>query len=365
MNGIRNLSTGNAVVDRMASFNITGNIIPMKWFNTIRYPNGKPHLTAIAILSDIVYWHRPREIRDECTGQIIGYEKRFQEDMLQRNYQQISELFGISKKQATAAIDFLQKLGVIRKEFRNITRKGLYLNNVLYIELNPERLYELTYPEECQCLSVSPLKGIPLSLQGERVSTSKGTPIPFEGETNTEIITKTTNRDYINPILSVNDDETVTLEQLKEQLDYEAICVDYPYDREKIDGLINIIHDILFMDDSEKVSVNRQRIPAYKVKQRFMNLNMFDIQYVLSSLANTENKITNMRSYLITSLYNAPDTRETYMANWVQSDQARILSQKQQEINNNSKTTYGEMTIEELEQLLISNNANEGERKDG
>ncbi len=68
-------STGNKAVDMMSSLNITGNVIPVKWCHTIRYPNGKPNLNAIMILSDIVYWYRPREIRDERTGSVIRLEK--------------------------------------------------------------------------------------------------------------------------------------------------------------------------------------------------------------------------------------------------------------------------------------------------
>lgn len=82
---------------------------------------------------------------------------RGEKDKLQRNYQQISDMFGITKNQALAAIDALRDIGVISKEFRNLVVNGVRINNVMYINLNPERLIELTYPEEIQCLSVSNL----------------------------------------------------------------------------------------------------------------------------------------------------------------------------------------------------------------
>ena len=91
-------STGNRIVDEVGRINISGNIIPMVWFQAIRYPNGKPNVNAIIILADIVYWYKPTEIRDEGTGQVIGVRKKFKSDLLQRSYQQISEQFGISKK---------------------------------------------------------------------------------------------------------------------------------------------------------------------------------------------------------------------------------------------------------------------------
>lgn len=89
--------------------NFSGNIIPETWYSTIKYTNGKPNLNAIIILADIVYWYRPREVRDEATGQLIGYRKKFKSDMLQRTYEQFAKKFGLSKRQATEAIVFLEK----------------------------------------------------------------------------------------------------------------------------------------------------------------------------------------------------------------------------------------------------------------
>ena len=58
-------STGNEIVDENAKLNISGNIIPQVWYRTIIRESGKPNLTAIIILADIVYWYKPTEIRDE------------------------------------------------------------------------------------------------------------------------------------------------------------------------------------------------------------------------------------------------------------------------------------------------------------
>ena len=60
--------SGHETVDRMANFAITGNVVPQTWYRTILRETGKPHLLAIMILSDIVYWYRPKEVRDEVTG---------------------------------------------------------------------------------------------------------------------------------------------------------------------------------------------------------------------------------------------------------------------------------------------------------
>lgn len=140
-------TTGNARVDQMGQIRITGNVTPQVWYKTITRKNGKPHLLAIAILSDIVYWYRPVEIRDESTGHITGYGKRFKWDMLQRSYDQFADFFGESKRSITEAVTLLESLGIIRREFRTIEIGGMKYNNILFIDLFPEHLRRITYPE--------------------------------------------------------------------------------------------------------------------------------------------------------------------------------------------------------------------------
>lgn len=137
-------STGNRIVDEVGRINISGNIIPMVWFQAIRYPNGKPNVNAIIILADIVYWYRPTEIRDEITGQVVGRRKKFRDDLLQRSYGQISELFGLTKKQVVTAVNALEQMGVIKRNFRNMRINGQFVSNVLSV---PKCLVEHNHHE--------------------------------------------------------------------------------------------------------------------------------------------------------------------------------------------------------------------------
>lgn len=135
----------SSVVEEVGKMNFTGNVIPQAWYSTLKRESGKPYLTAIVILADIVYWYRPIEVRDEQTGQVIAYKKKFRSDKLQRSYQQIADMFGISKNEATQAIIYLEKKGVVYREFREISVNGVISNNVLFIGLNPDRLREVTF----------------------------------------------------------------------------------------------------------------------------------------------------------------------------------------------------------------------------
>ena len=136
------VNTGNASVDALAEMNISGNITPANWYKTILRDNGKPYLLAICILSEIVYWYRPVEVRDEHSGMVVGYRKKFREDMLQKSYSDFAEQFGESKRSVKAAIDRLEEIGVIRRVFMNRTlNNGIVVNNIMYVDLCIEALY--------------------------------------------------------------------------------------------------------------------------------------------------------------------------------------------------------------------------------
>lgn len=178
------LTSGNEIVDAMGSINISGNIILAIWYKTITKENGKPYLLAIVILADIVYWYRPSEVRNQGTGHILGWKKKFSEDILRQSYQYYADLFGESKKTVKTAMDKLERLQVIRREFRTVSYgDGLVCNNLMYVELKPDMLYRLTFPEEIPAMNgennsyadVSDVK------MGGRLPTKSDTPIEISG----------------------------------------------------------------------------------------------------------------------------------------------------------------------------------------
>lgn len=180
--------SGNEIVDMVGRISITGNIIPQIWYKTITHPSGKPYLEAIVILSDIVYWYRPTEVRDERTGEVIAYRKRFKADLLQRSYADLAQQIGISKREATNAVVALEKIGVVRRHLRTIDVNGTKMANVLFLELVPKALLALT------CGEVTPItfKSDTSHVQKGDLSRSEVTPLTFKSETNTENTTENT-----------------------------------------------------------------------------------------------------------------------------------------------------------------------------
>jgi DNA-binding Lrp family transcriptional regulator len=352
--------TGNAIVDENAKLNISGNVIPQIWYRTIVRDSGKPNLTAIIILADIVYWYKPTELRDENTGQVVAVKKKFKADLLQRSYQQLSEQFGISKKEATNAIIFLEKLGVVKRIFRTVNINGLVVNNVLYLELNVEILKWLTYPQDYsnfqtlesegkevvaegaelpenaegqagtnkkkaisfQRERVSPFKEIPAAFSQRDISISENRVSSSGKETNTETTqkittetirgntTKINTEDDIHPIQSY---QTVK-EQFKTQIDYEAIWTDRPYDRTLLNEIVSIAVDIL-TSTAKTIRINREDKPTEVVQEIYKKIGKNAIDFVIDSINNCGSKAINIRAVLITALYNAAMTTASYITN--------------------------------------------------
>ena len=144
----------------MYNYGLEGNVVDHTWYKIFKRRKekksdeeptvfGKPHLEAITLLSDIVYWYRPSITKhDDGT---ISLSKRFSEDILQRSYSQIKDTFGISDSEGLAAMKTLEFFGVAHRVFRTITVKGIKLSNVMYISFNPIKLKELVvkYLEDC------------------------------------------------------------------------------------------------------------------------------------------------------------------------------------------------------------------------
>ena len=73
-------------MDEVGEMSFVGNIIPDAWYHTITKENGHANLNAIVLLSEIVYWYRPTEMKDELSGRLTGMKKKFRDDLLQKDY---------------------------------------------------------------------------------------------------------------------------------------------------------------------------------------------------------------------------------------------------------------------------------------
>lgn len=318
--------TGSVTVDKMSRLHISGNIIPVTWYKTIRKSTGKPNLNAIIILADIVYWYRPTEVRDEMTGELIGLKKKFRADLLQRSYQQIADQFGITKRDATNAVVELEKLKVVRRVFRTLHVNGQQVPNVLFLDLDVEILELLTYPEQEQRYHLN--KGYP-SPKKERGLTDMGDrESPFIERTVTDIGDTNTENTDIN--FDTENSYLVQIEkEVKEQISYEILKHDNPYNMQ-IDELVGILVDVKTCS-AKTIRVNREDKPSEIVKAQFQKISMEHIQFVLNCMEENTTKVTNMRAMLITALYNSVNTISSYYSSLYNYHRTYGIAEKEEE----------------------------------
>ena len=141
--------TGYPVVDAIAQINFEGDITPKSWYKHIRYQNKKSgeradHL-AVAILADIVYWYRPFQKRDEITGEVIGWFKKFKGDVLHRSPDAFAEALGTTTRCIRESIRLLENLGLIVVVLKPVKTQYGTIPNVMHIEIVPDAIAKITY----------------------------------------------------------------------------------------------------------------------------------------------------------------------------------------------------------------------------
>ena len=135
---------------------LAGNVIPDSWLQRILFPKSqKPYWLAAWILSDVCYWYSPSEVKDEKTGALIGYAKKYAGEYLQRSYDDIAKRTGTDKKQAQRACKLLADMGVIKIHYLTINMGGIVLSNVVHLEPVIEKIHDLTYAETWPTMDIS------------------------------------------------------------------------------------------------------------------------------------------------------------------------------------------------------------------
>ena len=91
--------------------------------------------------------------------------------------------------------------------------------------------------------------------------------------------------------------------------------IDYDYlpqkERKTTDQLIELMLDVICSNKST-IRVNGEELSHEAVKKRFLQLGYEHIDYVLLALKRNTSNVKNIRSYLITALYNSPATIDNY-----------------------------------------------------
>lgn len=122
------------------------------------------------------------------------------------------------------------------------------------------------------------------------------------------------NQDNINNInintYRCDDFDTIDEIDIKNRIDYEKLKNEF--NEKQLDNIVGLMAET-FRTEKEKIRIAGENLEAKRVKEQFAMLTENHIRYVLECVAGSTG-IRNIRQYLLTSLYNAPVTMESYYA---------------------------------------------------
>jgi len=99
---------------------------------------------------------------------------------------------------------------------------------------------------------------------------------------------------------------------IRENISYSCFLGDRSCQKEELDELVELMVDVMMMPDYATLRIAGVERPAAMVRERFSRLEYPHIAYVLGCLRENTGKVGNIRSYLLTSLYNAALTIDNY-----------------------------------------------------
>ena len=128
-----------------------------------------------------------------------------------------------------------------------------------------------------------------------------------------------------NPILSGADkdmdERTSYRNYLNSQLDMEIMYERYPYDRETLDAIMDLMLDVV-CSKRRTIRIAGDDKPVSVVKSQFLKINSMHLEYVMDCMKKNPAKVRNIKQYLLAAIYNAPLTMQSYYQAWVNNDMA-------------------------------------------
>ena len=121
-------------------------------------------------------------------------------------------------------------------------------------------------------------------------------------------------------VIGAMDDAQSYINLIKENIDYDHHMKYDDYGKcELYDELFQVICEVVCVNH-KSVRIAGEDYPYELVKSRFLKLNGSHLEYVIGCMQNTTTKITNIKAYMITALYNAPSTINHFYQQEVQHD---------------------------------------------
>ena len=110
-------------------------------------------------------------------------------------------------------------------------------------------------------------------------------------------------------------------ELILENIDYDVLASDPHVDLEQLDEIVELVQETVCSTRS-RIRVAGNDYPTEVVRSKLLKLNSEHIRFVTDCLKQNTTRIRNIRQYLLTALFNAPSTMNSYYTALVAHDMA-------------------------------------------
>ena len=233
------------------------------------------------------------------------------------------EMLNCKKNKALDTIKALEDYSLIERKRQGQGKPAIiYVKSFMeQVEEQVQRLEKPTSEQEKDVSEVGKINLLRLEKQTSGGWKNKPLEVGKTNPNNTDI----NNTEYSNPnlIISTDDDGLdeyhAYAEMIRENMELDILYQQYPYDRELLDGIFDLILETVLCKNGT-VFIASNEYPVELVKGKFLKLNSSHIQYVMDCLKETTSKVRNIKKYLLAALFNAPSTMKSYYQQEVNHD---------------------------------------------
>ena len=221
----------------------------------------------------------------------------------------------------TAQLKELEQCGyLVRNRVRDASGRITDMEYIIYEEPHPSSPHTEN-PDMAKPGTVQPSTGKPAQINKDKTITD---------ESNTDLLTidsipSDSSRPSVLDALEAKRKEemvrdmNVYREIIKENISYDYLLEDLPYDHDRLEEMLELIVETV-CSTKKYIRVAGTDYPAEVVRARMLKLDMEHIKFVFDCLKENTTKIRNIKQYLLTTLYNAPTTIGNYYSALVQHD---------------------------------------------
>lgn len=147
-----------------------------------------------------------------------------------------------------------------------------------------------------------------------------------EQESTAQLNTKQSNTDGLNTYQSIYPEEPGAAARDQDGMDRmeladayrEIICENIEYSilaerhgKQRMDEIVELMLEVV-LSKRPNIRIAGDDFPREVVKSRFLKINSGHVEYVFDCIDNNTTKVGNIKAYLLTALYNAPATMDSY-----------------------------------------------------